>query len=59
VQVWSTTTENVWLRLLLPMEGQPVIKSRGSHTFQPYTVNVYTVFSIKTWKRIIVRVLLV
>jgi hypothetical protein len=33
VQVWSTTTENVWLRLLLPKEGQPVIKSKGSHTF--------------------------
>ena len=33
VQVWSTTTENIWLRLLLPNEGQPVIKSKGSHTF--------------------------
>ena len=33
VQVWSTTTENIWLRLLLPKEGQPVIKSKGSHTF--------------------------
>ena len=33
VKVWSATTENVWLRLLLPKEGQPVIKSKGSHTF--------------------------
>ena len=33
VQVWSAITENVWLRLLLPKEGQPVIKSKGSHTF--------------------------
>jgi hypothetical protein len=33
VQVWYTTTENVWLRLLLSKEGQPVIKSKGSHTF--------------------------
>jgi hypothetical protein len=33
VQVWSATTENVWLRLLLPKEGQPVNKSKGSHTF--------------------------
>ena len=24
---------NIWLRLLLPMEGQPVIKSKRSHTF--------------------------
>jgi hypothetical protein len=33
VQDWSATTENIWLRLLLPKEGQPVIKSKGSHTF--------------------------
>jgi hypothetical protein len=25
--------ENVWLSLLLPKEGQPVMKSKGSHTF--------------------------
>ena len=33
VRVWSATTENVWLRLLLPKEGQSVIKSKSSHTF--------------------------
>ena len=33
VQVWSATTENIWLWLLLPKECQPVIKSKGSHTF--------------------------
>jgi hypothetical protein len=33
VQVWYPTTENIWLRLLLPKEGLPVIKSKGSHTF--------------------------
>ena len=33
VQVWSATTENVWLRLLLPKEGQAVIKSKASPTF--------------------------
>uniref|UniRef100_A0AAZ3NY09 Tc1-like transposase DDE domain-containing protein n=1 Tax=Oncorhynchus tshawytscha TaxID=74940 RepID=A0AAZ3NY09_ONCTS len=38
----------LWLRLLLPKEGQPVIKSKGSHPFPPCTVNVYMVCSIKT-----------
>jgi hypothetical protein len=33
MQVWSATTENVWLRLLLQKDGQPVIKSKSSHTF--------------------------
>ena len=37
VQVWSTTTENVWLRLLLLKDGQPVIKSKGIHTFPTLT----------------------
>ena len=59
VQVWSATTENVWLRLLLPKECQLVFKSKGSHSFPPCTVNVYAVCSIKTWKRVIVCVLLV
>ena len=36
VQVWSATTENIWLRLLLPKEGQPVIKSKGSHNFSSH-----------------------
>ena len=33
VQGWYATTGNVWLRLLLPKEGQPVIKSKDLHTF--------------------------
>lgn len=33
VQLWSATTENVWLSLLLPKEDQPVIKSKDSHTY--------------------------
>ena len=56
VQVWSATTGNVWLRLSLPKEGQPVIKSKGSYTF---SVNVYMLCSRKTWKHIIVCVVLV
>ena len=42
VQVWSTTTENVWLRLLLPKEGQPVFKSRGSTYFSHPTLWMFT-----------------
>jgi hypothetical protein len=50
VQLWSATTQNIWLRLLLPKEGQPVINPRVYILFPPCTVNVYTVISIKTWK---------
>ena len=56
VQVWSATTENVSLRLFLSKEGQPVI-TRVHILFPPCTVNVYTVCSTKTWKRVIVCVL--
>ena len=46
VQVWSTITENVWLRLLLPKEGQPVIKSKDSHTFPTLHCEcLYSVFN--------------
>jgi hypothetical protein len=46
VRVSSATTENGWLRLLLPKEGQPV--SKGVHILFPQcTMNVYTVRSLK------------
>ena len=47
-----TTAENIWLRLLLPKEGQPVIKSKGSLTFPTLHCEcLHSVFSkdIKTY----------
>jgi hypothetical protein len=42
VQVSSTTTENVWLRLLLLKEGQPVIKSNGYTYFSHPALWMFT-----------------
>lgn len=47
VQVWSASTGIVWLRLL---QVQPVIKSKGSHTFYiPHCKCLHVAFN-KMWK---------
>ena len=54
VQVWSLATEGACLRLLLPKEVRP----ESSLTFSTSTVDVQLVCIIKTWKIIILFVLL-
>lgn len=51
VQNWSSITGNLWRKLLLPKEGQPVMKYFSHiHTFSILHYECFTLYSTRTWK---------
>lgn len=58
VQVWSATTENVWLGYCCQRRVNQLLNPNAHIHFPHYIVNVYRLSSIKTWKHIFLWVCL-